>query len=754
MQARQQGSVRARMSRSPRARRAHIAQMLSLGGMHSLRASIKLQAKQREQEKRHEAYKRELHEAVLNLPTLPAAPVVPASHATVASHAAHTAPVVPVATPALPVKLGASAVPKGAAHAPPVAMPATPAHAAPAAPIPPPVATSAHDAHAVPMGAPMTSSSDGPDGPEADTAGGAGTSGGAGSEGGADTEAGDAGDGVASTTQITAAKCNVDGSCHEIVTQYEEDKYLAALVSCTSALSVNLQHIESALYKNDHALAFSLMATILVGPVVDPHSSHSSRAVLASLLEGNVKAALPYFAIKELFAASMEMSHYGNVQYKHILKILDMCLAWHQRETLCGHRMDTVITKLRKEIALKWCTTYELIEQKYISALRELSLEAADIDKLHDAIPPTLFYECVTFYRCDPEDQKWTRFVLRLLSADEADVDDLYTDLASCTDTRMLLGNIQAACLLLRSRRLEDGEWHTTYVDACLSHLSTLRGDDHGPLVEALRALEFLNKQTTNNKQRSAHITHMIRVSEGIRTVNEARGSAGATPGSKTATYELVSGSATDLAHALQTEEHDKQKRLPCFFAAEVLATLQKSTFVSSLAPKEQMRITRAFDARFPNMAEATMLALGETWLELAARSAPAFGTPFEHERLEHLEKSKRRGRQPPSGKHPALLVLSACAGEVIDKPPRGAYLKLAQLAHRYTVSEQQFIQLIACIENDPAFQRTFLDDERRERNIADYLAGKIEALRPPTNNKIPEFGHARAYAMSPSTAV
>ena len=52
--------------------------MLALGGHHRLRASMKVRAEQRDRERKHEEYKRELHEAVAAR-TLPAVP--PAAHA-------------------------------------------------------------------------------------------------------------------------------------------------------------------------------------------------------------------------------------------------------------------------------------------------------------------------------------------------------------------------------------------------------------------------------------------------------------------------------------------------------------------------------------------------------------------------------------------------------------------------------------------------------------------------------------------------
>jgi hypothetical protein len=499
-----------------------------------------------------------------------------------------------------------------------------------------------------------------------------------------------------------------------------------------------------------------------------------------------MKVALPYFAIKEFIAApNAATSENANIKRKHVLKILDLCLAWHHRN---NPKIPTdAMASLRKTIARQWYNDGSNITTEEVSKLQALALSPSDGD-VHEAIPPTAFREVLRFHDdVSQKDREWTEFVLRLLSADEADVRHLQTNLTAARDPRMLLGNVQAACLLMRSRRLQDGDC-TTYVDACLSHLSTLSSYDHGPLVEALRALKFLNKQTTTNTQRGAHIAHMIRVSEGIRTVNEARGSAGGTPGSKEATYELVSGSATDLTHALQTEEHDKQKRLPCFFATEVLATLQKSPFVSSLAPKEQMRITRAFDARFPNMAEATMLAVGERWLELAGvASSAAFVTvglteedfpplaPIINHRLPK-QKNKRPPTKFPSGfdetpeaavarvpskpsaphDEATQRVLAACgSANGLDKPPRGAYLRVAP-----SCDDEDAARLRSCIQSDLAFKKTFsfYDERQNDRAIADYLIEKIDTIRAASKA---HFGRRRVarvsrppYAMSPWTAV
>jgi hypothetical protein len=765
------------MSRSPRPRRAHIAQMLSLGGRHSLRASIKLQAKQREQEKRREAYKRELHEAVRNLPTLPAALAAPAApaastsrtvRAVVTSHTASTvhaagtsttAPAAPVATHAT-TALVVYTPPKHGVHvtttssAPPAA---STVHAlgtsttAPAARVATTTATPTAPATRVPSATPTTPSP-------------------------AVSLAHDA------TTPIPT--CDDHGSCHGIAINYTDDEnaYLAALASCTSALSINLTNLYYALHKPQYSDAFDFMTLILVGG----RSLHSIE-VLASLLEGNMKVALPYFAIKELCATAGPVTNESTVKYKHILKILDICLAWHEIKGAHDSDMGTVIRKLRQDIALQWCKEVYITQQE-ISALREMSREAADIELLYDAIPPTLFYSCARCHECEEEDQKWAMFVLRLLSADEVNIRDLHENLrngeSASRPTSFLLGNVQAACLLLKLRRLADGEWHTTYVDACMSHLKTLTSYDHGPLVESLRALEFLNKHDTshsNREARNAKIGHMIGVANTIQSIQLAQDNIPLKKG----LYTLVSGSDTNLHKAFENSMHKKQSSLPRFFAREAIDRLRSNLLFGSLQPKEQMQMVKAFDSHFPNMDESTMFAVGDTWLELAGvASSAAFGTASLTEadfpplapivnRLLPRRTDRRPATKRPSGldetpeaampsesskpsaphDEATRLVLAACGNASgLDKPPRGAYLRVAP-----SRDDDCMRELHSCIQSDLAFKKHFLDERHQERTIAEYLTDKVNTMRATTTH----FGRRRVshvsrppYAMSPWTAV
>ena len=759
MQARQQGTVRARMSRSPRPRRAHIAQMLALGGRHSLHTSIKVQAKQREREKRHEAYKQELHEAVRNLPTLPAAPAETASHAVIptsptvhaafASHATHTAHTPPVTTPA-----------KTSSSAPPVASTVHAAGASPAAPILP-VATSA------PMGAPA------PLPPVATPTTPAATTVATGTDLAASTPVSVSSatptpavsSATPTTTPVPAGPCDAHGYCHGIVTNYNEDAYIHALASCRSALAANLQAIDHHLVQGKDSLAFSLMATILVGAPTHSAPTQASSAVLASLLEGKMKVALPYFAIKDLFAASSSMSD-GSIKHKHVLKILDICLAWHHKE----NKFDrTAIANLRREIATEWYDGRNIITVDEVSALRELAQPTRAADTC-EHIPPKEFATVLQFSDdVTQDDRDWTIFALELLSADEVDIGKLLTDLRSSTRRPSgmphLLGNVQAAGLLLNSRRIENPNWLETYLTECLLHLHTINSFDHETLSGALTALKEFSG-SSKDQTRKKYIGHMAMVVETIRKIRTEPSIY------KRDISRLVSGDEKIAQIAKYNfPENQHQKDLPRLFATEVLLVVKTSDAFKKLAHEDRMQIMKAFDAHFPNMDESTMFAVGDTWLDLAAKGVSSFGVPLGVP-LEHFKRAKQKDKKPSSKRPSGLdetpesaapskvtvdarlqLVLDACNATGLDKPPRGAYLRVAP-----NCDDVDATRLRTCIENDLAFKKHFLDEHQNDRAIAGYLIQRIDTIRAESKA---HFGRCRVarvsrppYAMSPWTAV
>jgi hypothetical protein len=564
---------------------------------------------------------------------------------------------------------------------------------------------------------------------------------------------------VSSATPTTPAPiltttCDDSGSCHRIVTNYTEDEstYLELLQSCASALSVNLQNIYTAITTGDHSGAFIRMATILVGPRA---SSHSSREVLIHLLEGKMHVALPYFAIKQLFAASNSMLDTTDIKSKHVLKILDLCLAWHHKQ----NKFDLDAIKLiRKGIAVRWGRT---ISEQDIFELKELSHRASssELYELCEKIPPTHLYEVVQFVSCKQEDQDWARFVLRILSADEVDIGDLRTNLASRTDTRTLLGNVQAAGLLLKSRRrIENPDWLETYVTACLSQLHTISIYDHEPLLEALEALKDFGKGTT----RKTYIGHMIMVVNGIHTIRTESKII------KKNLSKLVSGNIQVSKIATEKfPENQHQKDLPRLFATEVLSTVKSSDVFNALQAKEQRQIMKAFDAHFPNMDEATMMAVGDDWLDIAGMGMSSFGGTYaEIARAAAKKGAAKGGSAPvnpdtdepskPSAPHDEATqrVLAACgSANGLDKPPRGAYLRVAP-----SCNDTDATQLRSCIESDLAFKKTIFDERQNDRAIAGYLIERIGTIRAASKA---HFGRRRVarvprppYAMSPWTAV
>jgi hypothetical protein len=247
--------------------------------------------------------------------------------------------------------------------------------------------------------------------------------------------------------------------------------------------------------------------------------------------------------------------------------------------------------------------------------------------------------------------------------------------------------------------------------------------------------------------------------------------------------YKLVSGSEVNLNKAFHEAELKKQIKLPYFFAEGALRTLMGSS-VSSLQPNERMKIMKALDSRFPNMDETTMLSVGETWLELAgAASSAAFGTvgltegdfpplaPIINHRLPR-RKERRLATKFPSGSDEALeaampsesskpsaphdaatrLVLAACGNASgLDKPPRGAYLRVAP-----NCDDDCMRELHSCIQSDLAFKKHFLDERHQERTIAEYLTDKVNTMRTTTHFGRRRIAHVSRppYAMSPWTAV
>jgi hypothetical protein len=163
-------------------------------------------------------------------------------------------------------------------------------------------------------------------------------------------------------------------------------------------------------------------------------------------------------------------------------------------------------------------------------------------------------------------------------------------------------------------------------------------------------------------------------------------------------------------------------------------------------------------------MDESTMFAVGDTWLDLAAKGVSLFG----------VTRAKQKDKRPPS-KRPSgsdetpesaapskvtvdariRLVLDACDVNGIEKPPRGAYLRVAQNC----TDDRLRDLLIECINKDRSFtEKTFFDQAKGE-TIATYLIERINTMR--TASTTTHFGRRRVshatrppYAMSPWTAV
>jgi hypothetical protein len=504
------------------------------------------------------------------------------------------------------------------------------------------------------------------------------------------------------------------------------------------------------------------MATILVG--APTHSSHSSRAVLANILEGNMEVALPYFAIKSLFAASSSMSD-GSIKHKHVLKILDICLAWHHKQAAAGP-----IASLRRDIAIEWYKDGKKITANEVSALRDLAQPKRAADTC-EHIPPKEFATVLQFHdSVTQDDEDWIIFALELLSADDVDILKLHKDLRSSTRRSSgmphLLGNVQAAGLLLNSRRIENPSWLETYVTECLLHLHAINSYDHEPLLGALTALKEFSESSKDQtpKKYIGHMTMVVVTIRKIRTVTRVN---------KKDISRLVSGHeqiskiASKIAKGFPENQH--QKDLPRLFATEVLSTVKSSGAFNTLQPNDQMQIMKAFDAHFPNMDESTLLAVGDTWLDLAPKGASFFGTP-----LVHVTRAKHTGKRPPSNRPSGLdvtpesaapskvtvdarlqLVLDACNATGLDKPPRGAYLRVAQNC----TDDRLRDVLIECINKDRSFAEKTFFGQAKGKTIATYLIERINTMR--TASTTTPFGRRRVahtirspYAMSPWTAV
>ena len=573
------------------------------------------------------------------------------------------------------------------------------------------------------------------------------------------------------------------GACdaHAITTNTDDaDAYSTAIRSCS-----NLMQMHEALKKGELHVAFEFMARILGSS--DSHSP-TSRDILIKLLQGGMKTALPFFAIKEIFDACKAASgETATVKIKHILKILDLSLAWHQRENASGH---DAITKLRKAIAQQWYKGGGIITPQDVSALRDLARQTAGGD-VYEAIPPTEFSSCLKFHGDVPEeDKEWTQFVLHLLCTDDSPdllrdvMSKLNANLNSSADTKALLGNVQAAWLLLKSHRVADqAQWngaYGAYIAAFPSKLSSLERYDQEPLLQALAILKHIDSLLTSKAGKSddhktrQYIDHMEELSKRIQATTTDR--ARTATENKRDIVMLVSGSELGLAHAFTENEH--QRNLPLFFATEVLRVLKTIGHSPPPDPVERMHILKAFDARFPNMDEATILEVGRIWLNLLDTSVSAFGAPdsgTDTQPLVHLKKGggkMNNKRQPSTATLNAMSsapspvpdgltiqrVLDACNRDALAKPPRGAYLTLAQHC-----SSDDARKLLACVTNDQALTKTIFDESGIERTVADLLIQHIEKIQATEHAKgaLGAFGRTRRthsgrsmYAMSPWTAV